>query len=116
MSIPQLIGLSAIEIVGDFALKRFANEGGIHFLGLGVLGYVGVVSMLVVSLQGSSILMVNGGWDAISTLMESLAAYIFLGERYDSYQQYIGLIFIIMGLYLLKIPWKKAQDFHIPKL
>lgn len=116
MSVPQLVGLSAIEIVGDFALKRFANEGGAHFLGLGILGYVGVVSMLIVSLQGSSLLVVNSGWDAINALMGSLAAYIFLGERFDSYQQYIGLIFIIMGLYLLKIPWKKTHDFRIPKL
>jgi multidrug transporter EmrE-like cation transporter len=114
MSLPQIFALSIIEIFGDFSLKSYANDGGIEMLGLGVLGYMGVVAMLVVSLQDSSILLVNGAWDGISTIVESIAAYVILGERFDNYMQYVGLVVILLGLYLLKIPWKKSHPFHIP--
>ena len=46
MSVPQIFALSCIEIVGDFALKSYANNGGITNLGIGIIGYVGVVFML----------------------------------------------------------------------
>ena len=116
MSVAQIAGLSAIEIVGDFGLKEFANKGGFVPFLFGIGGYVGVVLMLIVSLQGSSILMVNGAWDGISTVIESLAAYIFLGERFESGLQYLGLLLIIIGLFLLKIPWTKEKAFVWPKM
>jgi multidrug transporter EmrE-like cation transporter len=116
MSLPQIIALSLIEIVGDFGLKSFANNGGFIALAIGVAGYIGVVIMLIISLQGSSVLLVNAGWDGISCLLGSIAAYVFLGERLDNYMQYVGILFIICGIYLLKIPWKKEHRFHIPKL
>jgi multidrug transporter EmrE-like cation transporter len=116
MSLPQLLVLSLTEIIGDFALKQYANRGGIMPLTVGTLGYIGVVGMLIVSLQGSTVLMVNNGWDGISAIIESIAAYIFLGERFHNWFQYMGVFFIISGLYLLKIPWSKSHPFHIPKL
>jgi multidrug transporter EmrE-like cation transporter len=116
MSIPQIITLSLVEIIGDFGLKQYANKGGIRNLAIGIAGYIGVVSMLVISLQGSSILMVNSAWDGTSTLIEGLAAYLILGERFDNYLQYMGVAFIVLGLYLLKIPWSKKNAFQIPPL
>lgn len=116
MSIPQIFALSAIEIVGDFSLKAYANnEGGLEMLALGILGYVGVVIMLIVSLQDSTVLIVNGAWDGVSTIIESIAAYVVLGERFDNYMQYVGIVVIVIGLYLLKVPWKKSHAFHIPR-
>ena len=114
MSLPQILTLSTVEIIGDFALKRYANEGGFAALGIGVLGYIGVIIMLIISLQDSTILLVNNAWDGTSSIMESIAAYVFLGERFQNYFQYLGIIFIILGLYLLKIPWTKSHPFHIP--
>jgi multidrug transporter EmrE-like cation transporter len=116
MSVPQLFALTCVEIVGDFGLKEYANNGGIKALAMGIIGYIGVVIMLIVSLQDSSILLVNNGWDGMSSLTESIAAYVFLGERFDNYNQYIGIFLIMIGMYLLKIPWKKNHPFHIPKL
>jgi multidrug transporter EmrE-like cation transporter len=109
MSVPEIIALSTIEIIGDFALKNYANKGGLQYLTMGIVGYIGVVGMLIVSLKGSTILMVNGAWDGISTILESLAAYIILGERFEHFIQYVGLVFIVVGLYLLKIPWIKGK-------
>jgi multidrug transporter EmrE-like cation transporter len=116
MSVPQLFALTCVEIVGDFGLKEYANNGGFASLATGILGYVGVVILLIISLQDSSILLVNNGWDGMSSLTESIAAYVFLGERFTNYNQYIGIFFIMVGMYLLKIPWKKNNPFHIPKL
>lgn len=117
MSIPQIFVLCCTEIIGDFALKEYANNrGGIKMLSLGILGYIGVIISLIIALQGSSILMVNSAWDGMSALLESSAAIIILGERFDHYLQYVGLCFIITGIYLLKVPWKKAQPFYIPSL
>jgi multidrug transporter EmrE-like cation transporter len=107
MSLPQIIALSSIEVVGDFALKEYANKGGMTNLAIGIGGYIGVVGMLIMSLQGSTVLMVNGAWDGMSTIIGSLAAYFILGERFDNYLQYVGLVLIVIGLYLLKVPWSK---------
>jgi multidrug transporter EmrE-like cation transporter len=116
MSLSQIVGLSTVEIVGDFAFKEFANKGGLLPLVVGITGYIGVMVMLIVSLQGSSILLVNGAWDGVSTIIESVAAYLILGERFQYTQQYIGLAFIIVGLFLLKIPMQKEKAFTWPKI
>jgi len=115
MSLSQIIGLSVVEIIGDSALKQYANDKGIMYLGIGIVGYIGLVILLIMSLQGSTILMINNGWDGTSSLLESIYAYFILGERFDNYLQYFGIVFIIIGLYLLKIPLSDKHPFHIPK-
>jgi multidrug transporter EmrE-like cation transporter len=104
MSLVEIGLMSIVEIVGDFALKEYANGGTSFHLFLGVLGYIGVVIMLIISLKGSTILLVNTAWDGISTLIESLAAIIILGERFEHHSQYAGVVLIICGLYMLKLP------------
>ena len=106
MSLYSVGLLSITEVFGDFALKKFANEGGLNFLAYGVLGYIGVIYFLIKSLQGSSVLMVNAAWDGFSAVIESLLAYIVLGERFSDPNQYIGIGLIISGLFFLKIPLK----------
>jgi multidrug transporter EmrE-like cation transporter len=115
MSLIQVLGLSIIEIIGDTALKQYANDKGIGYLGVGITGYIGIVVLLIISLQGSTLLMVNNAWDGTSSLLESLYAYVILGERFDNYLQYWGVGFILIGLYLLKIPLSKDNPFHIPR-
>jgi len=114
MSLPEIVMLSMVEIIGDFGYKHFANKGGLIPFLTGTIGYVGTIIMLIMSLQNSSVLLVNGAWDGISGVMESVAAYVFLGERFEDTSQYIGLVFISIGLFLLKIPLKKSKAFKIP--
>jgi multidrug transporter EmrE-like cation transporter len=115
MSLPQILALSFTEIIGDVALKQYANDNGILYLGIGCLGYILLVILLIITLQDSSILLVNNAWDGTSSIIESLFAYFVLGERFDNYLQYFGAFSIIIGLYLLKIPLSKTHPFHIPK-
>ena len=46
-------------------------------------------------------LVVNAAWDGLSALFESIAAMIILGERFDDPMKYLGIIFIILGLFFL---------------
>lgn len=98
----NIIALSSAEIVGDFALKEYANKGGIMNLTNGILGYAGVIVFLIRSLKGNTILAVNNEWDGVSALIESVCAYIFLGERFECWTQYLGIVFILFGLYLVE--------------
>lgn len=116
MSYQDIIPLVLTEIVGDFGYKLFANKGGYKPFLVGTVGYIGVVYFLIRSLQGSNILLVNGAWDGVSALIESIAAIVFLGERLDNPYQIIGLILIIIGLFCLKIPLKREKQFIFPKL
>ncbi len=116
MSYVEVGMLSLIEIVGDFGLKEFANNGGIKNLMVGIFGYIGVVYFLIRCLQGSQIILVNTAWDAISTILETIAAMVFLGEHFEDKWQYVGLILIIFGLYLLRLPITRNMKFKFPSL
>lgn len=107
--------LSFAEIIGDFGYKEFANKGGIQNFAVGTVGYIGVIYALIRSLQGSQVLLVNAAWDGISALIESIAAIIVLGERFDDPWKYFGIILIICGLFFLKMPVVNEHKFIFPK-
>jgi multidrug transporter EmrE-like cation transporter len=116
MSYQELVPLILTEIVGDFGYKEFANKGGIKNFAVGTAGYVGVVYYLIRSLQGSQVLLINAAWDGLSALMESVAAFVILGERFDDPYKYLGIILIIVGLMFLKLPLVNEHKFVFPKL
>ena len=116
MSYQDLIPLILIEIVGDFGYKEFANKGGLKNFMVGTVGYIGVVYYLIRCLQGSKVLIVNAAWDGLSALIESASAMIFLGERFDDPLQYVGVSFIIAGLFFLRLPVINKSKFIFPKL
>ena len=115
MSYVDILSLCLTEIVGDFGYKEFANKGGISNFCIGTSGYIGLIYFLIKSLQGSQILLVNAAWDGLSALLESLAAIIILGERFDDPYKYVGIVLIIMGLFFLKLPVVNKNKFIFPK-
>jgi multidrug transporter EmrE-like cation transporter len=102
MGFSDIVLLSVVEIFGDFNLRWYAQSNQLSYLGYGVLGYIGVIYYLIKSLRSDNILYVNGMWDGVSCLIESVAAYIVLGDRLEKTHQYAGLILVIVGIYLLK--------------
>lgn len=102
MSMLNLMLLSLTEIVGDFGYERYANTKALGGFIQGSAGYLGVVYLLIKSLEGGNVMYVNGMWDGISGLVESIAAYLILGERLTSWVQYLGLMLISLGLVFLK--------------
>jgi multidrug transporter EmrE-like cation transporter len=115
MSYVDIGALCLAEIVGDFGFKAFANNGGVNNFAIGSIGYVGVIFFLIKSLQGSTVLLVNAAWDGLSALIESIAAFVILGERLADPKQYVGVILIIAGLFFLKIPVVNERAFVMPK-
>lgn len=102
MSMLNLIGLTLTEIVGDFGFEKFADTNLWTGFAQGLIGYVGVIFFLIRSLKGANVMWVNGMWDGVSGVVESLAAFFILGERL-SHMQYVGLGLISLGLVFLKM-------------
>ena len=115
MSYVDLTLLIFTEIVGDFGYKQFADKGGIANFMTGTVGYIGVIYFLIRSLQGSQVLLVNAAWDGLSALIESIAAFVVLGERFDEPMKYVGILFIVLGLFFLKLPVVNTHKFVFPK-
>lgn len=99
----HVVLLSAIEIFGDFQLRWYAQTGAQEHLAKGLVGYAGVVYFLIQSFRYGNVLYVNGLWDGISGIIESAAAYWYLGDRLKNTQQYVGLLLTIAGVALMKL-------------
>jgi LPXTG-motif cell wall-anchored protein len=102
MSALNILMLSLFEILGDFQFKFFARQGKLANFGGGLVGYSGVIYFLIAALKQGNVLWVNGMWDGISGVIESLAAFFILGERFNNWFQYLGLAMITTGLVLLR--------------
>jgi len=102
MSLLRIAILSLCEVFGDFTLKKYATTGLKSSLGLGIIGYIGVVVSLIWSFQTGNVLLVNGLWDGMSAVIESVLAYIILGDRLTNPYQYAGLFITILGVFLLR--------------
>ena len=102
MAFLDIVTLSLVEVFGDFNLVWYTQTNQVEFLYKGILGYIGVVYFLIQALRGGNLLYVNGMWDSLSTVINSIAAFILLGDRLKTNLQYLGLILIIIGIYMLK--------------
>ena len=60
-------------------------------------------------------LLINAAWDGLSALVESIAAIIILGEGFDDPWKYAGIGFIVLGLFLLKLPLVNHHKFIFPQ-
>jgi multidrug transporter EmrE-like cation transporter len=98
----NLILLSVWEIFGDFNLRWYAQSGFLRYLILGVLGYIGVITYAVKCFMSDNVLYVNGMWDGMSAILESIAAYVILGDRLKKPMEYVGLLLTIVGIFLMK--------------
>ena len=98
----HIVSLSFIEIYGDFSLRFYAQTNNPVWLGNGIVGYIGVVYYLIQSLKHNNVLYVNGMWDGVSGVIESVASYVILGDRLEKASEYIGLLLIIVGVFLMK--------------
>ena len=102
MSLLDVSALSISEIVGDFGFKGVARFGDINSWLTGIGGYIGVIYFLIRSLRVGNVLYTNAAWDGISAVLESLFAFFIAGERLTNPVQYMGVVFIIAGLFALK--------------
>jgi multidrug transporter EmrE-like cation transporter len=103
MSTFDISMLSIAEIFGDFKFKDYARLGGWENFAQGLAGYAGVIFFLIRSLRVGNVIYVNGMWDGVSAILETLAAFFILGERLNTAWQYTGLVLLILGLFLVRM-------------
>ena len=104
MSLADIFMLSAAEIIGDFGFKDYARLGTSKAFAQGSIGYIGIIFFLIRSLRIGNVVYVNGMWDGVSAVLETIAAYFILGERLNNRTQYLGLLAIIGGIFMLHAP------------
>lgn len=98
-----VLAVVVLEVLADFNLKWYAETSLSKYIGYGVAGYVAIIYFLVKAFQSENVLYVNALWDGLLGLVQGLAAYIFLGDRFKSNQQYVGALFIVSGVVLLQL-------------
>jgi multidrug transporter EmrE-like cation transporter len=103
MSLADVIIMSLFEVIGDFGFKGVARAPSVHSWSQGIFGYIGVIYYLIKSLRVGNVTYVNGMWDGISGIMETVAAYFIFGEVLNTRSQYLGVIMIGAGLTLMKM-------------
>ena len=102
MSTLDIILMSLTEIIGDFGFKNAARTGSLTGWASGITGYIGVIFYLIRSLRVGNVSYVNGMWDGISGILETIVAYVLFGERLNTPAQYAGILLVAVGLMLLK--------------
>ena len=102
MSALDITLMSLTEIIGDFGFKAFARTGGMAAFAQGSIGYMGIIYFLIRSLRVGNVLYTNAAWDGVSAILESLVAFLLFKERLNTPIQYMGVFFIIAGLFALK--------------
>ena len=103
----NVVLVAASEIFANFHLRWFGTGGGTLDLVQGLLGYGGVVYFLTQALRLENVLYVNALWDGLSAIFQSAAAMLLLGDRLKSGQEYVGMLFVFAGVFLMHMG-KKA--------
>lgn len=98
-----IIIASLLEYLGDSNFKFYARNYENKFLVYGAMSYMVMIYVLIRILQHSNVMYMNLNWDAFSIVLETIFAYIVLGETLDNKYQFTGFIFIICGIILLNI-------------
>ena len=96
-----IILLSLVEFVGDSNLKIYSRSNTFRNLVIGIIAYILVVKILIVSFKQRNLIFTNAMWDAVSTLISTFLAVFILKEGLNNWQQWLGVISIILGITLL---------------
>ncbi len=100
-TISFIVFASLIEYFGDSSLKYYARTSELKYLFLGTNFYLVIVGMLVYILKYINVSYMNLAWDGSSAILETLLAFILMGERLNNTVQYLGGVFIIIGMICL---------------
>jgi multidrug transporter EmrE-like cation transporter len=89
-----------IELVGDTALKEYAEKGDTMALALGVASYNYMLTWWITALKTRPLAMANAQWDGWSSLLTATYSKFVLREEMTT-RQWIGAFSVGLGLLLL---------------
>lgn len=92
-----------LEYIGDSNIKHYARGNKNKNLVIGIIAYILIILMLIRLLRQSNVMYMNIMWDAVSIILETLLAFILLGETLDNNYQIAGGLLIIIGIILMTI-------------
>lgn len=101
MGFLDIVLLSVTEVFGDTSFRWYAQTNNPKYFAGGYAGYIGVIYYLIKSFRDDNVLYVNGMWDGLSGVIESAFAFFVLGDRFHEWYQYLGLVFILIGVFLM---------------
>jgi len=95
MTLLFVLAMTSAELFGNAHLKWFAENGKHHHLGLGILAWVVVLYFLVKTLKNSDMMWTCIMWEAMIVVGGAITAYIFFGEKFTHWIQWLGLLFAL---------------------
>lgn len=95
-----IIPIVGIEAVGDYNLGLYASNNKAENFISGLLSYVIIVCLFVLSIRNYGLAWSNTAWDGWSTLVTSGVAVLLLNER-PTTREIIGIFITSIGLIIL---------------
>lgn len=95
MSFMYVLAMTAAELIGNAHLKWFADEGKHHNLMFGILAWMAVLFFLIKTLASSSMMWTCIMWEAMIVIGGAITAWLFFGEKFTHWIQWLGLIFAV---------------------
>lgn len=95
-----IAGIVTIEALGDYQLALYAKDPKWYYLGLGYGAYAILLSLFISSIKRMGLAWSNSAWDGWSNIATGLVAIFILKEK-PSPKEFIGMILISAGLFLL---------------
>lgn len=105
----SIIFASLIEYGGDASFKLYTKYNSNLWLLSGIAFYAILVGFIIMILKYANVMHMNISWDAVSVLIETVLAFLLLGETLSGYFQYFGFFFILLGLVFMNIEGKSYQ-------
>lgn len=102
MSLSQGVVLTLTEAIGDLSFKQEALGKGAQWAAIGFVGYAGLAMTLrSMLLEGTKLSILNGFWDASSSIFTYLTAWLYFNEQITPLQ-HLGFAMSVVATYLLR--------------
>ena len=99
----SIIFASLVEYGGDASFKLFNKYNSYGWLLLGIICYVILIGFLIDILKYANVMHMNISWDVISIILETLLAWLLLGEALRGFNQYFGFFLIFTGIIFMNL-------------
>lgn len=95
MTLLLVLAMTSAELFGNAHLKWFADNKKNHHLIFGILAWAAVLFFLVKTLENSNMMWTCIMWEAMIVIGGAITAYIFFGEKFTHWVQWLGLLFAL---------------------
>ena len=95
MSLLWVSGMTISELFGNAHLKWYSTNGKNHHLCLGLLAWALTLAFLIKTLSSSTMMWTCIMWEAMIVVGGAITAYLFFGEKFTHWIQWLGILFAL---------------------